>query len=322
MDSFPRTLLEAIQHFASPDNCREFMVARRWPNGVTCPQCGSASVYFDKSRNGWECKTRHEKRKFTLKTGTIFEDSPLGLDKWLPAVWMIANMKNGVSSHELARSLGVTQKTAWFMLQRIRLAMQSEDGGKLDGHIEADETFIGGKARNMHKAKRDRLGISQSRSMAGKTAVMGLLQRHGEGASKVRTHVVSNRKKHQLEASITEHVEAGSHLYTDALRSYDRMAQRGYEHKVVDHAERYVDGQIHTNGLENYWSLLKRALKGTYISVEPFHLFRYLDEQAFRYNHRKDMKDADRFATVIGQIVGRRLMYQELIGAMRAAIPG
>lgn len=322
MDGFPRTLLEAIQHFASPDNCREFMVARRWPNGVTCPQCGSASVYFDKSRNGWECKTRHEKRKFTLKTGTIFEASPLGLDKWLPAVWMIANMKNGVSSHELARSLGVTQKTAWFMLQRIRLAMQAEDGGKLDGHIEADETFIGGKARNMHKSKRDRLGISQSRSMVGKVAVMGLLQRHGEGATKVRTHVVSNRKKHQLEASITEHVEAGSHLYTDALRSYDRMERRGYEHKVVDHAERYVDGQIHTNGLENYWSLLKRALKGTYVSVEPFHLFRYLDEQAFRYNNRKDMKDADRFSTVIGQIVGRRLTYSDLIGALNAAIPG
>ena len=172
----PRTLTDAIRYFASPDNCREYLVARRWPNSVTCPQCGSESVYFDSSRNGWECKTRHPKRKFTLKTGTIFEDSPLGLDKWLPAVWMIANAKNGISSHELARAVGVTQKTAWFMLHRIRLAMQDTDGGgKLGGEVEVDETYIGGKARNMHSGKRKRLFMSRGRSMAGKVAVMGLL---------------------------------------------------------------------------------------------------------------------------------------------------
>ena len=138
MKALPKTLTDAVRYFASADNCRDYMVGRRWPKGVTCPQCGSTSVYFDQGRNGWECKTRHPKRKFTLKTGTIFEDSPLGLDKWLPAVWMIANCKYGVSSHELARSVGVTQKTAWFMLQRIRLAMQGEDGGKLNGEVEAD----------------------------------------------------------------------------------------------------------------------------------------------------------------------------------------
>ena len=179
MDALPKTLIEAVKHFANPDNCREYLVSRRWPNGVTCPTCGSKAVYFDRSRNGWECKTRHPNRKFTLKTGTIFEDSPLGFDKWLPAVWMIANCKNGVSSWELHRAIGVTQKTAWFMLQRIRLAMQDEDsGGKLGGEVEVDETFIGGKARNMHKSKRERLGVSQSRSMVGKVAVMGLLERH------------------------------------------------------------------------------------------------------------------------------------------------
>src|SRR5687768_17572491 len=175
MDSLPRTLTDAIRYFAKPENCREYLVSRRWPKGVTCPVCGSTSVYFDSSRNGWECKTRHPKRTFTLKTGTIFEDSALGLDKWLPAVWTIVNMKNGVSSHELARSLGVTQKTAWFMLQRIRLAMQSKTGGKLGGDVEVDETFIGGKARNMHIAQRKRRITGTGGK--DKTAVMGILQR-------------------------------------------------------------------------------------------------------------------------------------------------
>src|SRR4051794_27051493 len=184
----PKTLTDAIKFFASADNCREYLVARRWPDGVTCPVCGSTSVYFDRSRNGWECKTRHPKRKFTLKTGTIFEDSALGLDKWLPAVWMIANMKNGVSSHELARSLGVTQKSAWFMLHRIRLAMQSEDGGKMDGTVEADETYIGGKARNMHTAKKRAVKVRRGRSIAGKVAVMALLERHAKPTSQVRLH--------------------------------------------------------------------------------------------------------------------------------------
>jgi transposase-like protein len=297
------------------------LVSRRWPNGVTCPQCGSKAVYFDSSRNGWECKTRHPKRKFTLKTGTIFEDSALGLDKWLPVVWMIANMKNGVSSHEIARSIGVTQKTAWFMLQRIRLAMQDSDsGGKLGGEVEVDETFIGGKARNMHAAKRKRLGISQSRSMIGKVAVMGLLERNTAGASQVRLEVVRTRRKHELEQTIGAHVTPGSTVYTDALRSYDRMGQRGYVHQVIDHAEAYVNEQVHTNGLENFWSLLKRALKGTYVSVEPFHLFRYLDEQAFRFNNRT-WTDAERFSAVVTGIVGRRLTYEELIGALEASSP-
>jgi transposase-like protein len=311
----PKTLLDAVKHFASFDNCKDFMVARRWPNGVTCPTCGSESVYWDSSRNGWECKTRHEKRKFTLKTGTIFEDSPLGLDKWLPAVWMIANDKNGISSHELGRAIGVTQKTAWFMLQRIRLAMQDPNGGggKLGGEVEVDETFIGGKARNMHASKRRKLGISQSRSMVGKIAVMGLLERHGEGSSRVRTTVVENRRKHELEQHITANVDLGSTIYTDALRSYDRMERRGYVHQVVDHAEAYVDGTVHTNGLENYWSLLKRAIKGTYVSVEPFHLFRYLDEQAFRFNERT-MTDAERFSFAISGIVSKRLTYESLTG--------
>ena len=321
MDSLPRTLSEAIRYFSSPDHCREYMVARRWPNGVSCPVCGSKSVYFDSSRNGWECKTRHERRKFTLKTGTIFEDSPLGLDKWLPAVWMIANMKNGVSSHELARSLGVTQKTAWFMLHRIRLAMQDTTGGKLGGDVEADETYIGGKARNMHASKRKALSVKRGRSLNGKVAVMALLQRHGnEANSRVKLHVLHSLRRPHVQGIVRDNVEAGSNLHTDAFHSYTGLVA-DYAHKVIDHAEAYVDGQVHTNGCENFWSLLKRGLSGTYVSVEPFHLFRYLDEQAFRFNNRKDMTDADRFSEVVRSIVGRRLTYQELIGALSANAP-
>jgi transposase-like protein len=311
--SNPKTLTEAIRFFSTFENCRDYMVARRWPNGVTCPTCGSQSVYFDANRKGWECKTRHPKRKFTLKTGTIFEDSPLGLDKWLPAVWMIANMKNGVSSHELARSIGVTQKTAWFMLHRIRLAMQDEwTGGKLGGDVEVDETFIGGLARNMHKSRRAR--VIKGTGGKGKTAVFGLLERHSKGGhSTIRVATVPNTTGATLQAGIRLNVESGSTIHSDAWSAY-RGLDSEYVHNVIDHAEAYVNGQVHTNGCENFWSLLKRGLKGTYVAVEPFHLFRYLDEQALRFNMRK-LTDAERFAEVLGAIVGRRLTYENLIAA-------
>jgi transposase-like protein len=322
MNPLPKTLIDAVKFFANPDNCREYLVTRRWPNAVTCPTCGSASVYFDRSRNGWECKTRHPKRKFTLKTGTIFEDSPLGFDKWLPAVWMIANCKNGVSSHEIARAIGVTQKTAWFMLQRIRLAMQDADtGGKLGGEVEVDETYIGGKARNMHASKRKRIGLSQKRSMVGKAAVMGLLERHGkDGHSTIRCEIVGGRERSHFAPMVDKHVSVGSSIHTDSHPSYGQLSN-SYLHNVIDHAEAYVDGNVHTNGCENFWSLLKRALRGTYVSVEPFHLFRYLDEQTFRFNNRLGMHDADRFSAVIRRIVGRRLTYADLIGASVPVLP-
>src|SRR5678816_640003 len=215
--SAPRTLLEAVKHFSDFDNCKAFMVSRRWPDGVTCPTCGSESVYWDSSRKGWECKTRHPKRKFTLKTGTIFEDSPIGLDKWLPVVWMIANMKNGVSSHEIARTVGVTQKTAWFMLQRVRLAMQdTRGGGKLGGEVEVDETYIGGKARNMHADRRSKMR-GRGRTVRGKVAVMGLLERHGDKGSRVRTTIVPNVRKHQLATEVRRNVEADATVYTCLL---------------------------------------------------------------------------------------------------------
>jgi transposase-like protein len=301
----PTTLQEAIVYFSNPDNCREFLVARRWPNGVTCPRCGSTGVVFQPKYNRWQCSSHHDRRQFTAKTGTIMEDSPIGLDKWLMAMWQVVNCKNGISSYEVHRAIGITQKSAWFMDHRIRFALGLGPTNKFSGQIEADETYIGGKARNMHKSKKaSRITGTGGRD---KTAVMGILERGG----KVRTKVVDNTKKKTLQSEIREHVLAGSALFTDALKSYDGLDE--FQHEVVDHAVEYVRGEVHTNGLENFWSLVKRGLNGTYISVEPFHLFRYLDEQAFRYNNRK-MNDGDRFDIVVRQIVGKRLTWDQLTG--------
>ena len=306
MASEPTTLQEAILYFSDPTNCREYLVVRRWPNGVSCPRCGSKDVLFLEKYHRWHCRAKHEAPQFTLKTGTIMEDSPIGLDKWLTAMWQIVNCKNGISSYEIHRDLGITQKTAWFLDHRIRLALTCGSFEKLTGHVEADETFIGGKARNMHIEKRARRITGTGTK--DKTAVMGILQRGGN----VRAAVVPNRKKKALQAEVRKHVEAGSALYTDALLSYEGLAG-DYAHQVVDHAVQYVDGKIHTNGLENFWSLLKRGINGTYVSVEPFHLFRYLDEQSFRYNNRK-LTDGDRFSLAVSQIVGKRLTFDRLIG--------
>jgi len=308
-NSTPDTLLGAITYFADVETSIAFVAALRWPDGVFCPRCGDESCYRLSTRPVWKC--RGCKKQFSVKVGSIFEDSPIGLDKWLPALWMLVNCKNGVSSYEIARDLGVTQKTAWFMLHRLRLAVQHKSFEKVCGHVEIDETYIGGKARNMHKGKRERV-ISGTGGM-GKVAVQGLLERHGkDGHSTVRMSVVPNIRKGTLQANVRANVESGSSVYTDALLSYDGLNAE-YVHQVIDHAEAYVDGQIHTNGCENFWSLLKRALKGTYVSVEPFHLFRYLDEQAYRFNNRK-MTDGARFIQAAASVFGKRLTFDVLTG--------
>jgi transposase-like protein len=261
----PHTLQEAIVYFSSPINCRNYIVVRRWRNGVVCPRCGGESVVFSEKHNRWQCNKRHDRRQFTVKTGTIFEDSPLGLDKWLTAMWMIANCKNGISSWEIHRAIKVTQKTAWFMLHRIRLAMQGETAGKLAGKLEVDESFIGGKSRFMHKDKRER--VITGTGGKDKTVVMGIMERGGD----MRTVVVDSRRKSELQKQVREHVEAGSAIFSDELLSYEGL-DADYRHAVVDHAVEYVNGNVHTNNLEGFWSLLKRGLHGTYVSVEPFHL--------------------------------------------------
>lgn len=312
----PKTLQQAILFFADDENCRKAVEAIRWPDGVVkCPTCGSEKVAYLANQRRWKCYAKHPKAQFSLKVGTIFEDSPIGLEKWLPALWLLVNCKNGISSYELARALGVTQKTAWFMLSRLRLALQSEDGGKLGGTVEVDETFIGGKARYMHAAKKRRMGISQGSSMAGKVAVLGLLERHSkDGHSTVRLQGLDGRKKRHLQENVRRHVEIGATVHTDELFSYQGLERHGYAHNVINHAEQYVDGQVHTNGMENFWSLLKRTLKGTYVSTEPFHLFRYLEEQAFRFNKRKGT-DASRFVAGLKGILNKRLTYTALTGS-------
>ncbi|HWE52755.1 MAG TPA: IS1595 family transposase [Bryobacteraceae bacterium] len=314
----PRTLQEVIVYFADYENCHNYLVSRRWPNGVSCPRCGGTKVLYQAKYRRFQCGAKHELRQFTLKTGTIFEDSPVGLDKWLPAMWQIVNCKNGISSYEVHRAIGVSQKTAWFMDHRIRFALHSGSfEAMLSGHCEADETFIGQKSRNMHKGVR--AAKITGTGTKDKTAVMGILERGKDGKqSKVRTSVLPNRKKHAIQSEVRKHIQAGSALYTDALLSYEGLA-REFAHGVVDHAVQYVDGQIHTNGLENYWSLLKRTIAGTYVSVEPFHLFRYLDEQAWRYNNRKDdlgepINDGQRFDIAVREIVGKRLTWDRLTG--------
>jgi transposase-like protein len=304
----PESLQEAILFFSDQENCLNYLVARRpeWKDGVVCPACGSKKVSFLKNQLRWQCSARHPKRQFSVKVGTIFEDSPLGLEKWLPAMWLILNCKNGISSLEIHRALKVTQKTAWFMLHRIRLAQQGKQGGKLGGEVEIDETFIGGKARNMHKSKRDR--VISGTGGKDKEIVLGMLERGGN----VRVMHIENRRKAELQAHVREHVEAGAAIFTDELLSYDGLNE-DFKHQVINHAIEYANGNVHTNGMENFWSLVKRQLHGTYISVEPFHLFRYIDEQAFRFNNRK-MTDAERFDIGVREIVGKRLTYAELTG--------
>ncbi len=310
----PTTLIGAIRYFRDPDVCLHFVAALRWPDGPICPQCGSMEPSFLKTRRLWKCRAC--KKQFSVKVGTIFEDSPIGLDKWLPALWMVVNCKNGVSSYEIARALGVTQKTGWFVAHRIRLAMQTGTFKKLSGEVEVDETFIGGRARFMHKGKRAEK--IKGTGVVGKAAVMGLLERHGpDGHSVVKLKMVPSVSGDTLLPEVQRHVASGSEVFTDEWVSY-RGLGADYIHKVIDHAESYAEGKIHTNGLENFWSLLKRGIKGTYVSVEPFHLFRYLDEQAFRFNTRSS-NDARRFEGVVSTVSGRRLTYKDLTGTMEAS---
>ena len=293
------------------------MIAVRWADGkVRCPACNSEKVSYLATARLYKCYSKHPRPKFSLKVGTVFEDSPIALEKWLPAVWLVVNCKNGISSYEVGRDLGVTQKSAWFMLHRIRLAMQSGSLVKMGGgggEVEVDETFIGGKARNMHREPYLRK-IKFASHTGDKAIVFGILDRD---AKQVRTVVIKNRKSETVHPLIKENVSAGSALFTDDMKGYRGMSEQ-FAHEVVDHTVKYVNGRVHTNGLENFWSLLKRGLHGTYVSVEPFHLFRYLDEQSFRYNNRatKDnpLNDADRFHLALSQIVGKRLTYDELTG--------
>lgn len=321
----PASLQQAILYFADMDNCIAYMSTRRWPDGkVICPNCGSESVSaFNPKRKTWKCAVHHPKREFSVKVGTLLEESPIGLDKWLTATWMLANAKNGVSSWEIHRALKVSQKTAWFMMHRIRMSLQDDRtfkfGGEDGGPVESDETFVGPNPQKMHKDRRAKYQAMRGEGLrgdryVGKTAVFGVLDR---SLRQVRCKVIPNVKRETLQNEILNTVHGGSHLYTDAAASYDRFSDE-FVHEVVNHAQEYVRGQVHTQGIDNFWSLLKRTLRGTYVAVEPFHLDRYLDEQMFRFNNRatrdNPLTDADRFDLAIRNIVGKRLTFAELTG--------
>ena len=305
----PSTLQEAIRYFADPQRCIDLLSAMRWPHGPVCPRCRSHEHGFLKSRALFQCKSC--RKQYSVKAGTIFEDSPIKLDKWFCALWMIVNAKNGVSSYEIHRALGVTQKTAWFMMHRIRLALQRGSfDRKLMGDVEVDETYIGGKARNMHKKEQKKV-LAKEGSFR-KAVVIGMLERKGE----VRAEVINRASAKLIHEQIKHNVVPGSHLYTDEANAYIAMGKE-YAHDVICHSETYVRGNVHTNSIENFWSLLKRGLKGTYISVEPFHLFRYLDEQCFRFNTRKG-NDQERFLNAVSSLQDRRVTYQQLTGQVGA----
>ena len=299
----PKTLTEAIRFYADPANCITAVKEMRWLDGnPVCPHCGARRHYWLAKVARWKCAAC--RKQFTAKTGTVFEDSPIPLDKWLTAIWLVANCKNGVSSYEISRSVGVTQKSAWFMLQRIRYALADDSsdsleqggseggegglggrlgGGPVGGPVEVDECFVGGKPKNMHARRRRGLELA-FRGRDNKTPVMGMLDRESR---KVRAKVLPSVKRDVLMREILKGIEKGSTVYTDGATGYDSLAREDYVHETVTHIQEYVRGQVHTNGIENFWSLLKRGLNGTYVAVEPFHLHRYVGEQVFRYNNAR-----------------------------------
>jgi transposase-like protein len=314
MDTAPKTLLEAIQYFSDEQVCIDAVAAMRWPNGVVCPDCETDKPYYIKTQRRWKC--RDCRRQFSVKVESIFEDSPISLTKWLPALWLLVNCKNGISSYELGKALGITQKSAWFVLHRLRLALKSGSLSKLGtfgGPVESDECHIGGAPKFMHRGRR--LALKSGEVANKKTAVIGMLDR---GTRQVRAQVIPNVKRETLQNAILEQIEKGSTVYTDGYTAYDNLALQDFVHETVTHVDEYVRGQVHTNGIENFWSLLKRSLKGTYVSVEPFHLDRYIDEQVFRYNNRatKDnpLNDSDRFVLALSQVANKRLTFRELTG--------
>ena len=308
----PTTLLEAVAQFSDPQVAHDFFLGLRFPNGIACPRqgCGSADVAKIKNRNVWRC--RECNRQFTVKVGTIFEDSPISFTKWLPAMWLLSANKNGISSCELARGLGVTQKTAWFMLHRLRYAMTTDSFEALSGEVEIDETFVGGKEK-YKKNYRARLADGQKRRskgpMYGKTAILGMVQR---GGGQVRAMKIDERTGAHLHRRIRRNVTPGTTVYTDAFSGYNLLDSE-YVHRVIDHAVSYVEGNVTTNRIENFWSCLKRTLTGTYIAARPKHLDRYLDEQVFRFNERANT-DGPRFIKALKGADCKRLTWNGLVG--------
>jgi transposase-like protein len=300
-----KTLQDAFSFFSDKQNCIDYVVSWRWPDGrVTCPTCGSTDVKWLKSRSVFCCKTRHPKWQFSVKVGTIMEDSPIPLRDWLMIAWMLGSCRNGISSYEVARTIGVTQKSAWFMLHRLRKAMDSNTE-QLSGEVEMDESYIGGRLKNQHVRKRKQ-GYQKD-----KTPVFGMVERGG----RVVTKVVESTHSRVIQPLVEASVSKTALVISDNYPIYDQLTRMGYTHEVINHtADRFVRGNVHTNTIENFWNCLKRMLSGTYISVRPKHLQAYCQEQSFRFNCRKGFTEEQRLRVVLDGFTGKRLTYAELIG--------
>jgi transposase-like protein len=305
----PKTMLEAARYFEDPQRAHDFFVAIRFPNGVACPRmgCGSAEVAYMPKHWRWYCNEC--KRQFSAKVGTIFEDSPIPLTKWLPAVWLIASNRNGISSYEIARGLGVTQKTAWFMLHRIREMMADEPTDKLSGTVEVDEAYIGGKWERMNQKRRRAIAKGRHTPLSSKQAVLGMVERKG----RVRAWAVPTTGHQTLLPLLRNSIHEDATVYTDAIALYTHINEFFLHHATVDHdLKEYVRGNVHTNNIECFWAVLKRTIGGTYIHVHPRHLDRYLAEQVYRFNEREN-EDGPRFAKATKMADGKRLTYKALI---------
>ncbi len=302
------SFVEMLTKLPDEKSCREYLEASRWDKTPVCPKCGSESHY--KLNTGGEFQGLHKcagcNKRYTAKIGTIFENSHIPLRKWFIAIFIFSSHKRGISSHQLAKDLNITQKSAWFLLNRIRLVFQEKENVTgLKGVSGVDETFVGGKNKNRHKSKK--VAFSQGRSYKDKTPVFGLINN-----GKVFTRVVPDTKAKTLKPIIKEMVEKGSILVTDDWLAYRGM-NSDYDHKVVDHAGRqYSNDGFSTNNVENFWSHLKRGIYGTYYKVSAKHLHRYCDEYSYRFNTRK-IKESVRFNHVLDQSKGLKLTYKELI---------